>query len=576
MQRQITFACGVAKDVTLGACFGSIIGGAGTSLGQSFLKKLFLMMDNMNSNDMVFLKPEIKLEPLVCRWYAWSHLISPAQLSLHLAFRLLPLLKSFVTNPAVHLAANSDPLMFGGPFADLSMDDLPQMQALMEETTLQCANMLTLANDLRALAATLQEKATGHSLNDLYAMLPDSLKGLVEFLYDTDNHASIRLFEDLLQDEYPMAQSCEIMLQPVGERDRLFFMSTPRARAAGSLSFPMQFSDPRLDVLAQMRFKAAPLGDIARLFAVAEPDLPTFNSFFTSTPPASKGGQEYAGDGVRMQFFGHACVLFQTRDVSVLFDPTYALEPHDDNRLTINDLPEFIDYVILTHHHHDHFNPEMLIQLRHRIGRVIVSANNSGSIADPSLKLALMDLGFTRIDVLSPFDSVALPDGNVLSLPFTGEHADLNIYSKHAIALTLKGRKFMFLIDSDGRDVALYQRIMRRIGPVDVLFIGMECNGAPLNWLYEPLLTKPLNRRNNESRRLSGANCERAWNILQQVKAPQVFVYAMGQDPWMKYLMGLEYTPDSIQLLESNKFLAQCEAAGVVAERLVIGREQLY
>lgn len=55
----------------------------------------------------VFLKPDVKLEPLVCRWYAWSYLIGPAQLALHITYRILPLLESFATNPAVHIGANS-------------------------------------------------------------------------------------------------------------------------------------------------------------------------------------------------------------------------------------------------------------------------------------------------------------------------------------------------------------------------------------------------------------------------------------------------------------------------------------
>jgi hypothetical protein len=111
---------------------------------------------------------------------------------------------------------------------------------------------------------------------------------------------------------------------------------------------------------------------------------------------------------------------------------------------------------------------------------------------------------------------------------------------------------------------------------VNALFIGMECNGAPLTWLYAPLMGKPVNRRNNESRRLSGANCERATNVLQEIKAPHVYVYAMGQEPWMKYLMGLEYTPDAIQLTESAQFVAQCQAAGLVAERFFGSKEMLY
>jgi L-ascorbate metabolism protein UlaG (beta-lactamase superfamily) len=528
------------------------------------------------SNDLVFLSPQTKLEPLVCRWYAWPHLISPAQLALHIEYRLLPLLRSFAANPSVHVSANSDPAMYGGPFMSLSEDDVAAVQALIEDTATSCADLIVLAKDLRATASALEEKANGFSLNDFYANLPASLQGIVEYLYDANSHASIRLFEDLLYDEDLTGHTHEIMLQATGERDRHFFMSTPRLATDDSLSFKMRFSDKRLDALASMRTRAGSFTEIARLFEVEANDMELFRSFFTASAPTAKPDRHYQSGDVRMRFFGHACVLFQTEGMSVLFDPFVGIEPGKDNRLTLNDLPDFIDYVVLTHNHQDHFNPEMLIQLRHRIGRVVVPANNSGSVTDPSMRLALREIGFQKIDVLDPFDSIQLPEGEILSLPFTGEHADLNIYSKQAIALTLKGRKFMFLIDSDGRDTMLYQRLMRRIGPIDALFIGMECNGAPLNWLYEPLMNKSLNRRNNESRRLSGADAARAENILSEIKAPQVFVYAMGQDPWMKYIMGLEYEPDSIQLTESNAFIEKCNATGTSAGRLWSGDEQIY
>jgi L-ascorbate metabolism protein UlaG (beta-lactamase superfamily) len=534
------------------------------------------VLETHDHNDNVFLKPMVKLEPLVCRWYAWVHLLSPVQMALHLTFRILPLLKSFATNATVHIAANADPKNYGGPFMDLKMSDLPEVKKLIEETNEKCTDLITLANDLRDLSEQLQEGANGYSLNEFYATLPESLKGLIEFLYDTNDQASIRLFEEFLYDEEAMGHTTEIMLQPIGEGDRPFFMSTPRLRSPESMSFKMKFDDRRLDMLSSMRTHAASFASVARQFEVTEQDMPTFRSFFTAEHPVSKGNQNFVEDGVRMRAFGHACVLLQTKNVSILFDPFVAIESGDDGRLTLNDLPEFIDFVVLTHSHQDHFCAEMLIQLRHRIGRIIVPANNSGAIADPSMKLSLMELGFTRIDTLSSCDRVDVPDGSILSLPFTGEHADLNVYSKHSIALTLLGRTFLFLIDSDGRDIALYKRMMRRIGDVDVLFIGMECQGAPLNWLYEPLLTKPVNRRNNESRRLCGADCERAWNIFGEVKPTSVFVYAMGQDPWMKYIMGLEYEPDSVQLMESNKFLELCTQANVAAERLVSGREVVY
>ncbi len=532
--------------------------------------------ENHGGGDQVYLRPEVKMEPLICGWYAWSHLIAPAQLALHITYRILPLMQSFVANPAVHIAASSDPKMYGGPFMSLGEQDIVQVKQLIERTKLDCASLIQFAQDLKALDAMLQDKATGYSLNEYYASLPPSLQGLVELLYDINHRPNIRLFEGLMYADRMTDAVQEMRISLERDADRHFFMSTPRLAQKGTLIKKMRFDDPRLDRLAAMRVQAASFRDIASAFDIAEADLPDFREFFTSAAPRRNGEAGYGGEQVRMRYFGHACVLFQTADTAVLFDPFVSTEHGPDQRYTIADLPDFIDYVVLTHSHQDHFNAEMLIQLRSRIGRIIVPTSNSGNIADPAIKQTLLELGFERIDVLDAFDEVALPEGKIVSLPFTGEHADLSIYSKQAIALTLKGNKFMFLIDSDGRDAVLYRRLMRLIGPVDALFIGMECHGAPLTWLYEPLLGKPVNRRNNESRRLSGADCARAQNILDEVKAARVFVYAMGQEPWMKFIMGLEYEPDSIQLVESTRFVEQCNSQGTPAERLYCSKEVLF
>ena len=526
----------------------------------------------------VYLRPEVKLEPLVCKWYAWPHLIAPAQLAMNVAFRLLPQLQSFVSNPAVHAVANADPKLYGGPFVALEPDDVQRVRALIDATATDCAELVQLAQDLKTLDATLQEKATGYCLNEFYPRLPASLRGLVELVYDLNNHPSIRLFEGLLYDDDLTSRTQEILLQPVPERGRKFFMSTPRLPTPGSVALRLEFSDPRIDVLARSRREPVRLDELCRLFEGALPAdaMDDFRALFTDQAPAGRGDQAPAGAGVRVRYFGHACVLLQSATTSILVDPFVAIEPGDDGRFSIADLPERIDYVVISHSHHDHCAPEILLQLRHRIGRILVPRNNTGCLADPSTKLILSELGFDNVDVLDPLDTVAVPGGEILSLPFAGEHCDLNIYSKQAIAVTLEGRKFMFLVDSDGWDTTLYERAMRRLGRLDALFLGMECQGAPLNWLYEPLLTRPVNRRNNESRRLSGADSERAWKVLEATGLPPVFVYAMGQERWMNYVMGLEYEPDSIQLLESAKFLDRCERAGIPARRLYGAHEQEF
>ena len=75
----------------------------------------------------------------------------------------------------------------------------------------------------------------------------------------------------------------------------------------------------------------------------------------------------------------------------------------------------------------------------------------------------------------------------------------------------------MFLADSNNLEPELYTHIKNIIGELDILFIGMECDGAPLTWLYGPLLSKPIKRSFDNNRRLSGSDSSRAWKILEKI-----------------------------------------------------------
>ena len=527
--------------------------------------------------DQVFLRPDVKIEPLVCGWYAWIHLVSPAQHALNVLNRHIPLMQSFIKNPSVHVVSAADPALFGGPFVDLAADKVSQVRELLAETEARCAKLLTWARDFRKFDRELQESAKGYSLSDFYARLPQSMSGLAEVFYDLNNHPKVRLYEELMYDVALAAGTQQIMLSRIPEQDRPFFMSTPRLESKDSLILDIDFADRRLDLVSSMRTRSRSLGFMVRELGVRPEQAEIFNRLCT-TEPTRRDSPEYQGNGVRVRYFGHACVLLQTAQVSILIDPMFAWDNDKaDGRYTFCDLPDWLDYVVISHNHQDHCAPEMLIPLRHRVGEVIVPGNNSGCLADPSMKLALRKLGFAKVTSLEAFESVGVQDGLIVSLPFPGEHVDLDIYSRHGIHVELKGRRFTFLVDSDGCDPHLFRRIAARSGKkADALFLGMECHGAPLSWLYGPLLTKPITRGNDESRRLSGLNCARARSAVDEFDPQRVFIYAMGQEPWLKYIMGLAYKPDSIQLREAAALLDYCHGIGIPAEKPYIHFEMEF
>jgi hypothetical protein len=122
----------------------------------------------------------------------------------------------------------------------------------------------------------------------------------------------------------------------------------------------------------------------------------------------------------------------------------------------------------------------------------------------------------------------------------------------------------------------LYDHLHEYVGDADTLFLGMECDGAPLTWLYGPLLLQRPDRGMDESRRLNGSNYEQAMNIVQRFQFHEVYVYAMGQEPWLSYVMSLKYTPQSRPIIESDRLVEECRRRGIISERLFGRKEFLY
>ena len=134
----------------------------------------------------------------------------------------------------------------------------------------------------------------------------------------------------------------------------------------------------------------------------------------------------------------------------------------------------------------------------------------------------------------------------------------------------------MFLADSRIVEPALYKHIHKQIGNVDVMFLGMECDGAPLTWLYGPLLTKKLPRDMDGSRRLAGSDCNKGMSLVDIFNPKEVYVYAMGQEPWVEFISSIKYTDESNPIVQSDKLVKNCTERGIIAERLYGEKELLY
>jgi hypothetical protein len=112
------------------------------------------------------------------------------------------------------------------------------------------------------------------------------------------------------------------------------------------------------------------------------------------------------------------------------------------------------------------------------------------------------------------------------------------------------------------------------VGKVDKAFLGMECAGAPLTWLYGALLTKPVTKKMSDSRTLSGSNAAQAGAIMTQLGASEAYVYAMGEETWLVgHVMATSYNDDSYQLKQVEEFMTWCADHGIKSEHLYGQRE---
>lgn len=524
-------------------------------------------------NGNLYLKSNILAEPLFNQWYAWPLLIAPATAAMNIANAHLKIMKSYVMAPHIHAAANKNPAMRGGPFIDYDGKRVNEIKDLMERTQKEQSEKIKFAESVMKLNDFLANEARGYSMEPLYASIPDELRGYVELTYDLNNFPSVRFIEGLLyQSKYydPSLQS--IAFSEVTKDERAFVFSTPRLEDNGNIHLRIPFAHEGIDELFKMRSVPQPLGYIKEALQLNGENEELFQSFFTKEkPPAAP---RYAGEGVRIRYFGHACILVETKNVSVMTDPLISYShPSELFRYTYLDLPETIDYAVITHSHADHLMFETLLQLRHKIRNIVVPRNGGGFLQDPSLKLMLRNVGFKNVIEIDEMETIEVPDGGITSVPFFGEHADLNIRTKSAHVIRLLGKSAMCAADSANIEPKLYEYVHELLGDIDVLFIGMECDGAPLTWVYGPLLTKPVDRKMDQSRKLSGSDCQRGLGIVEQLGCKQVYVYAMGAEPWLDFVTSIKYDDTSKQIIESNKMIETCTQRSLPCERLYGSKE---
>jgi L-ascorbate metabolism protein UlaG (beta-lactamase superfamily) len=504
-------------------------------------------------------------------------LISPAPAAMNTIARHLTIMDSYLADPSIHAEAVLNPKMKGGPFMDFGGGRVEEVESLKSTILKRQERVIQFAKAAKELDKILLAEAKGFGLETVYEKVPEILKGYVELFYDRNNNPDFRFFESLLyKSEFYNKSAQSIALWITDNDHRPFCLSTPRLDEPDVLHLSIPFDHAGIDEISRMKRTPRALSEIKQILGITEEQSALFETFFTETPPPTY--KKYTGDKIRMRYFGHACILVETKDVSILVDPLISYYGYDTDieHFSDADLPDSIDYVLITHNHQDHILFETLLPLRHKIKNLIVPRTCSGKLEDPDLKLMFNNIGFKNVFAMNEMETIEFVDTTITGLPFTGEHSDLNILTKACYLVQISGFKLLFLADSRIVESRLYKHIHNQIGDVDVLFLGMECDGAPLTWLYGPLLTKKITRDQDGSRRLAGSDCAKGMALINIFNPKEAYVYAMGMEPWLEFISSIKYTEESNPIIQSNKLVKQCQEKGIIAERLYGEKELLY
>ncbi|MCX4231284.1 MULTISPECIES: MBL fold metallo-hydrolase [Streptomyces] len=518
------------------------------------------------ADEQLYLRPKVIVEPLVDRFYVWPHTLAPIQAAMNLAFLQVPLLESYLQSPKVHVAASHNPELRGGYFINIPEERADEVRDLLATIKRERAGMLRFAEAIAEGQELLRGNATGFDLTPLYPKLPQELGGLVELAYDTDNQAQIRFLEplayhsDIYQEE---RQSVQLSFETGIERP--FILSTPRLPSPDVLELDIPFRHAGLEELFKSRVRPTTLSHLRDALELDDAQSTRLSGMLSDRPSLAE--DRHIDAGGRIRYFGHACLVLQTPEAAIVTDPFISADNTAGDRYTLDDLPDFIDLVVITHGHQDHIVLETLLQLRGRVGAVVVPRASRGNLADPSMALMLKHQGFPVVEV-DDFDEVEFPGGKVTATPFLGEHCDLDIRGKSTYWAEFAGKKVFIGADSSGIDPLLYRYVKRHLGTADIAFLGMECDGAPLTWLYQALLTKPVTKKMSNSRKLSGSNAAQAADIMVELGAKEAYVYAMGEEPWLGHVMATTYTEDTYQIKQIDEFMTWCKDRGIKAGHL--------
>lgn len=511
----------------------------------------------IRAEDHLYVAEDVRAEPVVNGFRAWLHLIAPHTYSRNLVVKHLPNLRRRIAE--AELCGDSSTVV-----------ELRHLVARIED---ERPELVELGQALADLDRLLLDEADGFSLDRLYSRVPEVLRGAVELGYDRFNGPHARFLENALY-RGPLYDTRlqAMVLRRVDPDLPGDGIPVPRLPGPDRAVVAAPFAAEVWDLVGMARRVGVRADLLAAGLGLTSDELAPF---VTATPPVNVPIP--VSRTVRARFFGHACVLIEDGPHNVLLDPLVAhRRPGTTDRFSFADLPERINCVAITHAHLDHLDHldiETLVQIRHLVDTVVVPRSGAGELVDPSLMLALRALGFPDVRELDDFEDLPVPGGTVTAVPFFGEHADLTVRGKSGFSVALGGVTCVMVADSQCLEPRVYELVRDQIGPVAALFVGMECEGSPMNTATGPYLPADVHSTDMvESRRTKASDAEAALRLVMALRPAQAYVYAMGLEPWLSFMFGVLDPAKTYSLDQADLFISQCHARGIPAEMLTGAR----
>ena len=512
--------------------------------------------------DVVTFAASTVIEPLVASWSAFSFLLPPATASLHFSNYQLRLLNSFIAHPESHAKAAASPGLSGGAFINLPAARVSDVVTLREESVRVYAENKAFADDLTHFVNEFTAAGDALALAPWYGRIPARLKPFVELVYDYHNRPHVRLIEPLLYRSSLYRRDAQALRLFTLHRDsdRAYSLNTPRLPSGASteLFVSAPFDSDACKAIVDAATTGLSFSEMRERMALSDREADIMSRLVAPvrTNGVSRETHTYT-------YLGHASMMIRWNGTTIVTDPVIGARPAagGDDRYSFADLPDHIDYVAITHNHHDHFSIETLMRLAPRIGTLLVPRTMGFVYGDVSLKAIAHRCGIRNVVELDAFDSVPFADGEIIGVPFLGEHSDLP-HSKCAYVVRTGDRLAFFGADSDNLNELIYAQVRNSVGKIHSVFIGTEDVGGPLSWTCGSLLPAPPARQSNLSRRSHGCDAKRALRLAELLEAQRVYCYGMGLEPWVRHLLGEAMSANSTQVRTANEFVTAARAAG--------------